>query len=98
EHLDSAEIDTRLAEDRIDVTLPGDPLPSAARSLLVRTQREIEDLFVGLGYRVMEGPEIELDYYNFTALNHPPGHPARMEQDTFYVDPASLDPELRIAA
>ena len=96
EQLDSAEIDTRLAEDRIDVTLPGDPLPSAARSLLVRTQREIEDVFVGLGYRVMEGPEIELDYYNFTALNHPPGHAARMAQDTFYVDPASLAADLTI--
>ena len=41
-------------------------------------------MMVGLGYRVIEGPEIELDYYNFTALNHPPGHPARMLQDTFY--------------
>ncbi len=94
--LDSAEIDARLAEDRIDVTLPGAPLPSASRNLLARTQREIEDVFVGLGYRVMEGPEVELDYYNFTALNHPPGHPARMAQDTFYVDPASLSADLRI--
>ncbi len=58
--------------------------------LLTRTRREIEDVFVGLGYRVMEGPEIEHDFYNFTALNHPPGHPARRLQDTFYVDPASL--------
>jgi phenylalanyl-tRNA synthetase alpha chain len=96
EQLDSAEIDTRLAADRIDVTLPGVPLPSAARSLLVRTQREVEDVFIGLGYQVMEGPEIELDYYNFTALNHPPGHPARMAQDTFYVDPASLAAGLEI--
>jgi len=60
--------------------------------------REIEDVFVGLGYRVMEGPEVELDFYNFTALNHPPGHPARMAQDTFYVDPVSLSPDLRIDA
>ncbi len=89
--LDSSELDARLAEDRIDVTLPGAPAaPAAARSLLQRTAREIEDVFVGLGYRVMEGPEVELDYYNFTALNHPPGHPARMAQDTFYVDPSSL--------
>jgi phenylalanyl-tRNA synthetase alpha chain len=96
--LDSSEIDARLAEDRIDVTLPGAPaLPAASRNLLQRTMREIEDVFVGLGYRVMEGPEVELDYYNFTALNHPPGHAARMAQDTFYVDPASLSPELRIA-
>jgi phenylalanyl-tRNA synthetase alpha chain len=95
--LDSAEVDTRLAEDRVDVTLPGaPPAPAASRNLLQRTQREIEDVFVGLGYQVMEGPEVELDYYNFTALNHPPGHPARMSQDTFYVDPRSLAPDLRI--
>ena len=53
---------------------------------------------MGLGYRVMEGPEVELDYYNFTALNHPPGHPARMAQDTFYVDPGSLDPAFTLTA
>ena len=95
--LDASDLERGLAEERIDVTLPGAPPASAgARNLLIRTQREIEDVFVGLGYRVMEGPEVELDYYNFTALNHPPGHPARMEQDTFYVDPESLDPELRI--
>ena len=95
--LDAAQLATRLASDAIDVTLPGTPVvPVGSRNLLVRTLREIEDVFVGLGYRVMEGPEVELDYYNFTALNHPPGHPARMEQDTFYVDPASLDPELQI--
>jgi phenylalanyl-tRNA synthetase alpha chain len=95
--LEDSELETRLAEDRIDVTLPGAPAPPhGARNLLVRTLREIEDVFVGLGYRVVEGPEVELDYYNFTALNHPPGHPARMAQDTFYVDPATLDPDLRI--
>ena len=49
-------------------------------------------MFAGLGYQVIEGPEVELDYYNFTALNHPPGHPARMAQDTFYVEPLTLDP------
>src|SRR3954447_26107750 len=87
--LDASELGTRLAEDAIDVTLPGaPPVPAGAQNPLIRTQREIEDVFVGLGYRVMEGPEVELDYYNFTALNHPPGHPARMAQDTFYVDPA----------
>src|SRR6201999_3846393 len=79
------------AEDAIDVTLPGTPrAPAGARNLLIRTQREIEDVFVGLGYRVMEGPEVELDYYNFTALNHPPGHPARMAQDTLYMAPGSF--------
>src|SRR6185369_480661 len=96
--LDASELGTRLAEDAIDVTLPGaPPVPAGALNPLIRTQREIEDVFVGLGYRVMEGPEVELDYYNFTALNHPPGHPARMAQDTFYVDPATLDPDLRLA-
>ncbi|MFL5908050.1 MAG: phenylalanine--tRNA ligase subunit alpha, partial [Solirubrobacterales bacterium] len=95
--LDASELGTRLVEDAIDVTLPGaPPVPAGAQSLLIRTMREVEDIFIGLGYRVMEGPEVELDYYNFTALNHPPGHPARMAQDTFYVDPATLRPDLRI--
>ncbi|MFN8161340.1 MAG: phenylalanine--tRNA ligase subunit alpha [Solirubrobacterales bacterium] len=97
EALDAAELQAGLERDRIDVTLPGSPLPATgSRNLLLRTAREIEDLFVGLGYRVMEGPEVELDYYNFTALNHPPGHAARMAQDTFYVDPASLAGDLRL--
>jgi phenylalanyl-tRNA synthetase alpha chain len=96
--LDAGELETRLAGDAIDVTLPGSPpAPAGFLHLLTRQIREIEDVFVGLGYRVMHGPEVELDYYNFTALNHPPGHPARMAQDTFYVDPATLSPQLRIA-
>jgi phenylalanyl-tRNA synthetase alpha chain len=95
--LDATELERELAADAVDVTLPGvPPVPVGANNLVARTMREVEDVFIGLGYRVMEGPEVELDYYNFTALNHPPGHPARMAQDTFYVDPASLDPELRI--
>ena len=61
------------------------PRPVGHAHLVARTQRAIEDVMVGLGYTVAEGPEIEHDYYNFTALNHPPGHPARMLQDTFYV-------------
>ena len=95
--LDASELGTKLAEGAIDVTLPGaPPIPVGAQNPLIRTQREIEDIFVGLGYRVVEGPEVELDYYNFTALNHPPGHPARMAQDTFYVDPGTLRSDLRI--
>ena len=82
--LESGALDRRLREERIDVTLPGDPLGAGHLHLLTTTRRELEDAFVGLGYRVLEGPEVELDYYNFTALNHPPGHPARMLQDTFY--------------
>ncbi len=95
--LSGSELERQLATEAIDVTLPGaPPVGAGARNLLVRTQREIEDVFTGLGYRIAEGPEVELDYYNFTALNHPPGHPARMEQDTFYADPATLNRELLI--
>ena len=91
EALEAGELNARLASDAIDVTLPGAP-PVRVGHLhpVARTRREIEDIFVALGYRVMDGPEVEHDYYNFTALNHPPGHPARLTQDTFYVDPASL--------
>jgi phenylalanyl-tRNA synthetase alpha chain len=86
ERLGAAELEERLASDRVDVTLPGaPPRPVGHPHLIARTTRLIEDTMVGLGYRVAEGPEIEHDYYNFTALNHPPGHPARMLQDTFYV-------------
>jgi phenylalanyl-tRNA synthetase alpha chain len=84
--LDATELDARLLADRVDVTLPGaPPRPVGHPHLIPRTTRLIEDTMIGLGYHVAEGPEIEHDYYNFTALNHPPGHPARMLQDTFYV-------------
>jgi len=83
--LDAVELDERLGSDAIDVTLPGDPPRRAGHlHLITETRREIEDVFLGLGFAVAEGPEVEFDYYNFTALNHPPGHPARMLQDTFY--------------
>jgi phenylalanyl-tRNA synthetase alpha chain len=86
ERLDASELETKLVTDRIDVTLPGaPPRPVGHAHLVARTTRLIEDTMIGLGYHVAEGPEIEHDYYNFTALNHPPGHPARMLQDTFYV-------------
>jgi phenylalanyl-tRNA synthetase alpha chain len=92
ESLDAGEMESRLAGDGVDVTLPGAPArPVGHIHLITRTTRQIEDVMVGLGYRVMEGPEVEHDYYNFTALNHPPGHPARMLQDTFYVQ---SDPEV----
>src|SRR5204863_467021 len=85
------ELEGEVAEGAVDATLPGAPPVAVGHlHLLTSTRREIEDIFVGLGYRVMEGPEVERDYYNFTALNHPPGHPARMLQDTFYVDPDTL--------
>jgi phenylalanyl-tRNA synthetase alpha chain len=83
--LEAAELDTRLVEDRLDVTLPGDPpVPIGHLHLVTQIRRRMEDIFVGLGFSVLEGPEVEYDYYNFTALNHPPEHPARGPQDTFY--------------
>ena len=83
--LEAAELDRRLAGDRIDVTLPGDPpLRGGHLHLVSQIRRQMEDIFVGLGFSVLEGPEIDYEYYNFTALNHPPEHPARLPRDTFY--------------
>jgi phenylalanyl-tRNA synthetase alpha chain len=84
--LEAAELDAWLASDRVDVTLPGaPPQPVGRLHLLTQTRREIEDVFVGMGFAVAEGPEVESVYYNFDALNHDPAHPARARTDTFYV-------------
>ena len=84
--LQGSELEQRLAADVLDVTLPGSPVtPVGRHHLITATRREIEDVFIGLGFRVVEGPETELVYYNFDALNHAPQHPARLESDTFYV-------------
>jgi phenylalanyl-tRNA synthetase alpha chain len=86
--LATTELEDRLRRDRIDVTLPADPLPEIGRlHLMTQTRREIEDVFIGLGFNVAEGPEVETVYYNFDALNHAPTHPARLTSDTFYVKP-----------
>jgi phenylalanyl-tRNA synthetase alpha chain len=86
EALEASELDARLAADRIDVTLPGEPPQPVGRlHLLTATWRELEDVFVGLGFTVVEGPEVETVHYNFDALNHGPTHPARDRTDTFYV-------------
>jgi phenylalanyl-tRNA synthetase alpha chain len=86
DELRAAELDRRLREDRVDVTLPGRRVPRGHPHLLEQTEREIVDLFVGMGYRVAEGPEAELGLYNFDALNTLPTHPSRSETDTFYVE------------
>jgi phenylalanyl-tRNA synthetase alpha chain len=84
--LAGAELEERLVADRIDVTLPADPLPAIGRlHLMTQTRREIEDVFIGLGFNVAEGPEVETVYYNFDALNHARTHPSRLLTDTFYV-------------
>jgi phenylalanyl-tRNA synthetase alpha chain len=80
------EQEERLREEAVDITLPGAPFPKGHLHPSLMVIDEVVDFFVGLGYRVAEGPEIETDYYNFTALGIPPGHPARSMQDTFFLD------------
>ncbi len=79
----------------IDVTLPGEKIKIGHLHPLTQIQNELEDLFHSLGFIVMDGPELESDYYCFEALNISPYHPARDMQDTFYIDPASLKIENR---
>src|SRR5215208_6310675 len=84
--LERAELDARLAADVVDVTLPGTPaVPVGRLHVITAMRREIEDIFMGLGFRVAEGPEIERDQYTFDSLNYTLHHPARLPTDTFYV-------------
>ena len=75
----------QLAEETIDVTLPSRKINIGSKHPLTRTIEEIEDLFLGLGYEIVDGYEVEQDYYNFEALNLPKSHPARDMQDSFYI-------------
>ncbi|MFC5735309.1 phenylalanine--tRNA ligase subunit alpha [Cytobacillus gottheilii] len=84
-NLEEAAVAAKLAAETIDVTLPGRPVKSGNHHPLTRVVEEIEDLFIGMGYTVAEGPEVEKDYYNFEALNLPKDHPARDMQDSFYI-------------
>lgn len=81
----SEEINNRLAKETIDVTLPGKQIKQGGLHPLNRVYYEIRDIFLNMGFEVVEGPEIELDKYNFEMLNIPKNHPARDEQDTFYI-------------
>lgn len=83
--LEEAAVNEQLASETIDVTLPGRPVKTGSRHPLTKVIEEIEDLFIGMGYKVAEGPEVEIDYYNFEALNLPKDHPARDMQDSFYI-------------
>jgi phenylalanyl-tRNA synthetase alpha chain len=88
QQLGAQELDRRLERDRVDVTLPADPLPELGRlHLITQTRRELEDIFIGLGFNLAEGPEVETAYFNFDALNTPVTHPSRLTTDTFYVKP-----------
>jgi phenylalanyl-tRNA synthetase alpha chain len=83
--LASAALNARLSAERLDVSLPSRPEIDARLHPLSRTIEEVIAIFAEMGFEVAEGPDIESDYYNFTALNIPPEHPARQEHDTFYL-------------
>ena len=88
--LEAKELAARLVEEKIDITLPGDNITTGYMHPLFMIQQQLEDLFIGMGYKVAEGPELEQDHYNFELANIPKDHPARDMQDTFYVDPNTL--------
>jgi phenylalanyl-tRNA synthetase alpha chain len=88
--LDAAVLSERLTKERIDVTLPGRRLNTGGLHPITRTIKRIEAIFTQLGFSVAEGPEIEDDFHNFTALNIPPHHPARAMHDTFYFEDSTL--------
>jgi len=85
ESLKKLELEKGLKTEGIDVTLPGFYIPAGHLHPTTKVLNEVIDIFVSLGFNVMEGPEVELDYYNFEALNIPKDHPARDMQDTFYI-------------
>ncbi len=84
--LAAAELEARLASESIDVTAPGRKRSAGGIHPVMRTWMRIEEIFASIGFDVADGPEIETDWFNFTALNNPPNHPARSMQDTFYVN------------
>jgi phenylalanyl-tRNA synthetase alpha chain len=84
--LADAKLNARLSEDALDVTLPGRGRGRGGVHPVIRTWQRIESIWRSIGFEVADGPEIETDWYNFTALNNPENHPARSMQDTFYVD------------
>ena len=86
EKAQKADLERKLVEETIDVTLPGKSSPMGRPHPISAVQTEIENIFIGLGFEIVDGPEVEYDYYNFTALNIPPDHPARDTQDTFYIN------------
>ncbi len=83
-------LENQLKAERVDITLAGDAMRIGTRHPLMLIWKELEDLFVGMGFTEAEGPEVELDYYNFELANIPKDHPARDMQDTFYIDPNTL--------
>jgi phenylalanyl-tRNA synthetase alpha chain len=90
EELRRTELDRRLQEERIDVTMPGTSVARGHLHLITQIRREFEDIFLGLGYTVIDGREVETTRYNFDALNFPPGHPARSPLQTLFLDEETL--------
>lgn len=88
--LEEAELNERLKNEKIDITLPSTSLPTGSIHPLTMIKEELEDLFVGMGYSIAEGPEVETDHFNFELMNLPKDHPARDMQDTFYIDENTL--------
>jgi phenylalanyl-tRNA synthetase alpha chain len=80
------DLDRRLTEERVDVTMPGTPVRRGQLHLITQIRREFEDIFLGLGYTVVDGREVETTRYNFDALNFPEGHPTRSPQQTLFLD------------
>ena len=83
--LKASALDAQLVAEKLDVTVPGKKSKVGHRHPLTLVQRDMEDIFIGMGFSIAEGPEVEYDYYNFQALNIPENHPARDTQDTFYI-------------
>jgi phenylalanyl-tRNA synthetase alpha chain len=86
QELEQGELARALEEESVDVTFPADAPARGHLHLLTQIRRDVEDIFLGLGYEVVDGREVETTYYNFDALNVPPNHPARSRRDTFYLD------------
>ena len=84
--LESALLDAKVKAETIDVTLPGKTKDLGHEHPCNLILKEVEDIFIGMGYEVVSGPEVEYDYYNFEALNIPANHPAKDDQDTFYIN------------
>jgi phenylalanyl-tRNA synthetase alpha chain len=83
--VEAKKLSERLAAEKLDVTIPGKPVRYGKAHPLTLVRKEIEDIFMSMGFMIAEGPEVERVYYNFDALNTPANHPARDEQDTFYI-------------
>ncbi|MEO2443095.1 phenylalanine--tRNA ligase subunit alpha [Enterococcus faecalis] len=88
--LENEALNAALKEESLDATLPGKQMPQGTRHILTQVMEEIEDIFLGMGYQVVEGYEVESDHYNFERMNLPKDHPARDMQDTFYISDEML--------